>query len=71
MGHVVVVGGTTGIGLAVAVDLGRDHQVTVAGRDLARLAHARRVIGSRAAAERVDATDRPRAGQLLRPAHRS
>lgn len=54
----MVVGGTSGIGLAAAVDLGRDHQVTVAGRDPVRLAHALAVIGGRAAGEQVDAGDR-------------
>jgi nucleoside-diphosphate-sugar epimerase len=58
MRRVVVVGGTSGIGLAVATDLGRDHQVTVVGRDPARLAQALNAIGAGATGERVDAGDR-------------
>lgn len=54
----MVVGGTSGIGLAVATDLGRDHEVTVVGRDSARLARALTAIGAGATGERVDACDR-------------
>ena len=55
--RVVVVGGTSGIGLATAqrlVDGGRE--VTVVGRDPGRLAHALEQLGKNASGQTVDAT---------------
>jgi NAD(P)-dependent dehydrogenase (short-subunit alcohol dehydrogenase family) len=56
--HVVVIGGSSGMGLAIArasADAGAN--VTIAGRDEARLARAMASIGPRAAARRLDIGD--------------
>jgi NAD(P)-dependent dehydrogenase (short-subunit alcohol dehydrogenase family) len=56
--HIIVLGGTSGIGLATARTLlERGKKVTVAGRDRERLEAARRALGGRAEAAAVDATD--------------
>lgn len=54
--HTVIVGGTSGIGLATAQALlAAGGQVTVTGRSEARLAHARRVLGPQAQVLKMDA----------------
>ena len=56
--HVVIIGGTSGIGLAAAQRLGGEGaRVTVAGRDPARLARARETLGDKANALPLDASD--------------
>lgn len=55
--HVVIVGGSSGIGLETARLLqSSGARVTVTGRDEARLADAKRTLGDRAQAVRMDAT---------------
>src|SRR5581483_8821614 len=57
--HVVVLGGTSGIGLATAqAALDAGARVTVAGRDAQRLGAALDRLGESARGERLDATDR-------------
>jgi NAD(P)-dependent dehydrogenase (short-subunit alcohol dehydrogenase family) len=57
--HVVVVGGSSGIGLATARLMGaRGAAVTVVGRDQGKLDAALPTLGSAARAEAVDAADR-------------
>lgn len=56
--HIVIVGGSSGIGLATArrlLDAG--HGVTITGRDLDRLRHASQSLGERAAIAVMDAAD--------------
>lgn len=56
--RVLVVGGSSGIGLAVAeMAAGRGAEVTIAARDEARLAEAAGVVGHRCAAQRIDTAD--------------
>jgi NAD(P)-dependent dehydrogenase (short-subunit alcohol dehydrogenase family) len=56
--HIAVLGGTTGIGLAVArLGAVRGARVTIGGRDRERLATAQEEIGAGATAVAVDATD--------------
>jgi len=58
-GRVVVLGGTSGIGLASAQQLVRaGHQVTIAGRDPGRLRGALATLMDQADGRTVDATDR-------------
>jgi len=60
--HVVIVGGSSGIGLAAARKLlGRGFKVTITGRDAKRLEAARKELGSDIAAVAMDAAD---AGRL-------
>ncbi len=57
--HVVVLGGTSGIGYAVAQACTQaGARVTVASRDPARVAAAVRTLGASSASREVDATDR-------------
>jgi NAD(P)-dependent dehydrogenase (short-subunit alcohol dehydrogenase family) len=57
--HVVVLGGTSGIGYAVALACGQaGARVTVASRDAARVAAAVRTLSATSASREVDATDR-------------
>jgi NAD(P)-dependent dehydrogenase (short-subunit alcohol dehydrogenase family) len=54
----IIVGGTSGVGLATAeklLDLG--HEVTIAGRDVARLAAAEQRLSGKARAVAMDAAD--------------
>jgi len=56
--HTVIFGGSSGIGLATAQRLlGEGHQITITGRDEARLARAAGLLGQSARTLRVDATD--------------
>lgn len=56
--HVVVIGGSSGMGLATArAAAAAGARVTVAGRDAERLAAARAAIGGAADARRLDITD--------------
>lgn len=56
--HVVIVGGSSGIGLATARRfLAAGAKVTITGRDEARLADAKKKLGENAKAVRMDATD--------------
>jgi NAD(P)-dependent dehydrogenase (short-subunit alcohol dehydrogenase family) len=56
--HVVVLGGTSGIGLATAeAAVATGARVTVTGRDRTRLDKAAAQLGDHAAAHQVDATD--------------
>src|SRR3569832_2520898 len=56
--HVVIIGGTSGIGLAAAELLTREKfRVTISGRDPQRLASAGRRLGSEAGAVAVDAAN--------------
>jgi NAD(P)-dependent dehydrogenase (short-subunit alcohol dehydrogenase family) len=56
--HAVILGGTSGIGLATAHSLLRQgFKVTIAGRDRERLAKAGRMLGNHAATATADATD--------------
>ena len=56
--HVVIIGGTSGIGLATAEILLRENfRVTISGRDSKRLADANNKLGNKANAVAVDATD--------------
>lgn len=58
--HTVVIGGTSGIGLATAALLAsREQAVTVIGRDRARLDAALARLGGSAKGEVADAADRP------------
>jgi NAD(P)-dependent dehydrogenase (short-subunit alcohol dehydrogenase family) len=56
--HVVIMGGSSGIGLATARLLRADHRVTIAGRDRARLNEAAGSLGGRVGTMLVDAADR-------------
>jgi NAD(P)-dependent dehydrogenase (short-subunit alcohol dehydrogenase family) len=57
--HVVVLGGTSGIGYATALACGQaGARVTVASRDSARVAAAVRTLSATSASRDVDATDR-------------
>lgn len=57
--HVVVLGGTSGIGYAVALACGQaGAKVTIGSRDAARVAAAVRTLSATAASRDVDATDR-------------
>ena len=59
--HVVIVGGSSGIGLAAARKLlGRGFKVTITGRDAKRLETARKELGSDVAAVAMDAADAAR-----------
>jgi NAD(P)-dependent dehydrogenase (short-subunit alcohol dehydrogenase family) len=54
--HIVIVGGSSGMGLATARHLlGAGARVTITGRDDARLAEAKRALGPGARAVRMDA----------------
>ena len=56
--HIVIVGGSSGIGLETArLLLDTGHRVTIAGRSKARLDVALGVTGGRASAVQMDATD--------------
>ncbi|MFN5164634.1 MAG: SDR family oxidoreductase [Pseudomonadota bacterium] len=56
--HVVVIGGSSGMGLATArAAAAAGAWVTIAGRDAARLARARELIGAAAAARTLDIVD--------------
>jgi NAD(P)-dependent dehydrogenase (short-subunit alcohol dehydrogenase family) len=56
--HVVIIGGTSGIGLAAAQRLAVEGaRVTVAGRDPARLARAREALGDTVSALPLDASN--------------
>ena len=56
--HVVIIGGTSGIGLAAAEILLREKfRVTISGREPQRLADAARKLDNEAAAVALDATD--------------
>lgn len=56
--HVVVIGGSSGMGLAIArASAQAGANVTIAGRDEARLARGTASIGARAAARRLDIGD--------------
>lgn len=56
--HIVIVGGSSGIGLATARQLlDADHRVTITGRNAQRLDQAQSVLGGRAAAAIMDAAD--------------
>ncbi|MGH8444591.1 MAG: SDR family oxidoreductase [Solimonas sp.] len=58
MSHIVVVGGTSGIGLASAKRMAaRGDAVTIVGRDAARLQAAVREVGPQARGEALDASD--------------
>lgn len=58
--HVVVLGGTSGIGLATAkAALAQGYAVTILGRDPARLAAALAELGQAARGQTLDALDRP------------
>jgi NAD(P)-dependent dehydrogenase (short-subunit alcohol dehydrogenase family) len=64
--HVVVLGGTSGIGLATAqAALDAGARATVAGRDEQRLAAALERLGGDARGERLDATDRAALDRLF------
>ena len=64
--HVLIIGGTSGIGLAAAQILLRDKfKVTVSGRDPQRLTRARMQLGDEANAVAVDATDPAAMAKLL------
>jgi len=57
-GHAIIVGGTSGIGLATARELlGRGMSVTITGRDQKRLEAARQSLGGKVAASAVDAAN--------------
>jgi len=59
--HVVIVGGSSGIGLATARKLlGRGFKVTITGRDAKRLEAARKQLGGDIAAVAMDAADAAR-----------
>lgn len=63
--HTVIIGGTSGIGLATARRLATDgHTVTIAGRDADRLAKALAEIGT-ATGHVADATDRAQLDALF------
>ncbi|MBN9234753.1 MULTISPECIES: SDR family oxidoreductase [Phyllobacteriaceae] len=56
--HVIVIGGSSGIGLATAATLiERGYRVTIAGRDAAKLDAANRHLGGKASAIIADSTD--------------
>lgn len=56
--HIVIIGGTSGIGLAAAQRLsGGGARVTVVGRDPARLARTRETLGDTVSALPLDASD--------------
>jgi NAD(P)-dependent dehydrogenase (short-subunit alcohol dehydrogenase family) len=56
--HIVIVGGSSGIGLATARHfLDSDHRVTITGRSAQRLNEAQSVLGGRAATAAMDAAD--------------
>src|SRR3569833_797030 len=56
--HVVIIGGSSGIGLAAAKILLRDKfKVTISGRDSQRLASAGKSLGGEAGTVAVDATN--------------
>ena len=56
--HVVIIGGTSGIGLAAAETLLREKfRVTISGRDPQRVADADRKLGNKAGAIAADAAD--------------
>ena len=56
--HVVVIGGSSGMGLAIAqAAAAAGAHVTIAGRDEARLARAAGQVGIKAALKRLDITD--------------
>jgi NAD(P)-dependent dehydrogenase (short-subunit alcohol dehydrogenase family) len=56
--HIVIVGGSSGIGLATARHfLDADHRVTITGRSAQRLSEAQSVLGGRAATTVMDAAD--------------
>ena len=64
--HAVIIGGTSGIGLASArrlADLGL--KVTIAGRDQRRLAAAREALSGKADALPLDAADRAQVGDFF------
>jgi NAD(P)-dependent dehydrogenase (short-subunit alcohol dehydrogenase family) len=64
--HAVIVGGTSGIGLATArrlADLGM--KVTIAGRDKQRLAAAREALAGKAEALPLDAADKAQVGDFF------
>ena len=57
-GHAIIIGGTSGIGLAAARELlGRGMEVTIAGRDQKRLQAARQSLGGKVGASPVDAAN--------------
>jgi NAD(P)-dependent dehydrogenase (short-subunit alcohol dehydrogenase family) len=64
--HVVIVGGSSGIGLASAKRLATaGYQLTLAARDPDRLSQAARAIGSEVAAVRLDCTDEAAVGAFF------
>ncbi len=57
-GHAIIIGGTSGIGLATArVLLGRGMTVTIVGRDQKRLQAARQSLGGKVAASAMNAAN--------------
>ena len=56
--HIVIVGGSSGIGLSTAQHLlGADNRVTIMGRSATRLDQAKQALGERAATAIMDAAD--------------
>jgi NAD(P)-dependent dehydrogenase (short-subunit alcohol dehydrogenase family) len=65
--HAVIIGGTSGIGLATARRLvGQGMKVTIAGRDKDRLAAARDALSGRAEAQWLDAADAVQVGDFFK-----
>jgi NAD(P)-dependent dehydrogenase (short-subunit alcohol dehydrogenase family) len=65
--HVVIIGGTSGIGLETARRLAGDgYRVTIAGRNEDRLAAAREALDGKVEARPLDARDKARVGAFFK-----
>lgn len=67
--HVIVIGGSSGIGLATAATLlERGYRVTIAGRDVAKLEAANGRLGGKTMTVAADSTDRAALSRLFETA---